>query len=219
VTELRRAAFFDMDRTLIRVNSAALFVRWQVRRGAARRRDLAHMLWWLTQYTFGKLDVETLAAQAALTMRGRDEAAFRTVMRDWIESEVLPHIAARARAEVARRRREGYECVVLTSSTPYAAEPLAEQLAIEHVLASRLTVEDGQFTGAYVAPLCYGPGKVVLAEAWARTHGVALTDSAFYTDSISDLPMLERVGEPVAVNPDPRLWWAARRRGWRIEHW
>lgn len=216
---MRRAAFFDMDRTLIRVNSAALFVRWQVRRGEARRRDLAQMLWWLVQYTFGVLDAEALAREAARGMRGRDEARFVDEVRAWVESDVMPHIAERARAEVARRRRAGYECVVLTSSTPYSADPLARALEINHVLASRLEVAAGRFTGEYVTPLCYGVGKVVLAERWAREHDVDLGYSAFYTDSISDLPMLERVGEPVAVNPDPRLWWVARRRRWRLERW
>jgi phosphoserine phosphatase len=69
------------------------------------------------------------------------------------------------------------------------------------------------------APLCFGAGKVVHASAWARDHGVDLSASAFYTDSVSDLPMLERVGEPRVINPDLRLRRVARRRGWPIESW
>jgi phosphoserine phosphatase len=68
-------------------------------------------------------------------------------------------------------------------------------------------------------PLCFGAGKVVAAEAWAARHGVDLADTTFYTDSYTDLPMLERVGRPVAVNPDPRLARTARRRGWPILRW
>ena len=100
------------------------------------------------------------------------------------------------------------------------ADKLAEHFGIEHVLASAL-VEDaqGNFTGEPVRPLPYGPGKVLVARAWALAHDVDLEASAFFTDSVSDLPLLEAVAEPVAVNPDPRLWWAATRRGWRVVYW
>ena len=84
---------------------------------------------------------------------------------------------------------------------------------------TRLVVEGGRFTGEVVSPLAFGHGKVTLAEAWAREHGVDLAQSVFYSDSISDLPMLERVGRARVINPDPRLRWTARRRRWPIEHW
>lgn len=214
-----RAALFDMDRTLVRVNTAPLYVRWQFTRGEATRVDVARTLWWVAQYTFGVIDAETIAARAALAMRGRDEASFRKAVRDWVHEQVLPHVGPAARAEVERRRAEGYECAILTSSTIYAAEPVAEALGIEHVIASRLEVVNGSFTGYHLAPLCYGRGKVLAAERWAAARGIDLARSLFYSDSISDLPMLERVGDPVVVNPDPRLWWTARRRGWRVERW
>ena len=67
--------------------------------------------------------------------------------------------------------------------------------------------------------LCYGPHKVRFAERWAEEHGVDLAHSAFYTDSVSDLPMLQRVGEARVINPDPRLRVLARRHGWRVETW
>ena len=99
------------------------------------------------------------------------------------------------------------------------AEPLAATLGLDAVLCSRLEVEAGRFTGRIVEPLCFGRGKVSWAERWAASLGVDLAASAFYTDSFNDLPMLERVGHPVAVNPDLRLARHARRRGWRISLW
>lgn len=215
----RPAAFFDLDRTLVRVNSAALYVRWQVRTGQAPRVELARMAVWLTQYALGLLDAENLATRAARDLRGQDEGEFARRVRAWAVDELLPQVSTTARRTVARHTAENVLCAILTSSTPYSTLPVAEDLGIEHVLSSRLVVADGAFTGAFVRPLCYGPGKVSLAEAWAREHDVDLNRSTFYTDSISDLPMLERVGVPIAVNPDPRLRWAARRRGWRTEQW
>ena len=84
-------------------------------------------------------------------------------------------------------------------------------------VCTHLVSEDGRLTGEVMPPVCYGPGKVVWGERFAAEHGVDLSASYFYTDSISDLPLLERVGQPVAVNPDPRLRRLARKRGWPIE--
>ena len=96
---------------------------------------------------------------------------------------------------------------------------MAKQVGIEHVLCTQLEVESGQLTGRLAAPLCYGRGKVDCALDWAKPRGVELTESIFYTDSVTDLPMLEEVGEPRVINPDPRLERVARQRGWSIETW
>ncbi|MBX3251328.1 MAG: HAD-IB family phosphatase, partial [Myxococcales bacterium] len=143
---------------------------------------------------------------------------FAAELEQWFAQRVRHHVSEDARREVERRRAQGYVPVILTASTPYAAAPLARDLAIEHVLSTELEVERGQFTGR-CRTLAYGQGKVHLAEAWAERHGVDLDTSVFYTDSVSDLPMLRRVGERRVVNPDPRLAWRARREGWPIERW
>lgn len=215
----RRAALFDLDRTLVSVNTAALYVRWQVRTGEARKRDFAKTLYWLGQYTLGVIDAETIIRDAARGMEGRDVAAFERRLREWVDAEVVPHVSEAARREVALRTQAGDLCAVLTSSTTYSAVPLAENVGIAHVLATRLDERDGRFTGRLLDPLCYGEGKVAIAERWAREQDVDLRASVFYTDSISDRPMLERVGEPVVINPDPRLRLLAWRKGWRVESW
>jgi phosphoserine phosphatase len=92
-------------------------------------------------------------------------------------------------------------------------------LHIPHVLASDLEVKNGVFTGSPSLPLCYGEGKVTRATALLSQAGIHLQECVFYSDSVTDLPLLEAVGEPVAINPDPALKRVARRRGWRIEHW
>ncbi|HMI93633.1 MAG TPA: HAD family phosphatase, partial [Polyangiales bacterium] len=108
---------------------------------------------------------------------------------------------------------------IVTGATRYAARPLADELGIEHVIATELEVADGLFTGKVMRPMSYGTGKVVLTERLASEHGLSLDDATFYSDSITDLPLLERVGKPVAINPDARLRRVARKRGWRIERW
>jgi HAD superfamily hydrolase (TIGR01490 family) len=171
------------------------------------------------QYTLGIVDAEAVSRFAARTLTGIEEATFAEECRGWFREDVLPRVAARARAEVDAKKHEGYVLAILSGSSPYAAEPLAAELGIPHVLCTRLQITGGRFTGEVVAPLAFGEGKVTLASAWARAHGIDLRRSVFYTDSISDLPMLEQVGQARVVNPDPRLRWTARRRGWPIERW
>lgn len=216
---MSRACFFDLDRTFVRVNTARLYARWQYRVGMARRRDLARVTWWVLRYSLGNLDAEAVARRLVREMAGRDEGDFARAVDGWVEAEVLPQVAPDAMRELARRKAEGYHCALLTATSSYAAESLARRVGIDHVLASRFAVADGRFTGDIIEPFCYGEGKVRAVEAWVRERAVDLAESAFFTDSASDLPMLERVGEPVAVNPDPRLRWQARRRGWPVRWW
>jgi HAD superfamily hydrolase (TIGR01490 family) len=214
-----RAAFFDLDKTLVRVNTGPLYVRWRMRQRQMGLGDLVRVSWWSLQYTLGVLDAEAVSRAAAATLEGIDEATFRAECEAWVRAEVMPHVSAEARAALARRRAEGYECALLTSTSPYVAEPVAEALEVAHVLCSRVEVRDGRFTGRVLPPLCYGPGKVERARRWAEAHGADLSRSVFYTDSVTDLPMLEAVGEPRVINPDPRLERVARRRGWAVESW
>lgn len=213
-----RAAFFDMDRTLVRVNTGRLYVRWRFARKEASWREVARATRWLAQYALGVVDPAEITEKALSTLAGVDEAEFARDLEGWYHEHVRPYVSDDARREVNLRRAEGYRLVVLTASTPYAAAPLARELGIDVVLASELEVVEGRFTGR-CSRLAYGHGKVTLAEAWARDEGVDLERSVFYTDSVSDLPMLERVGERRVINPDVRLAWRARRSGWPIAHW
>ena len=119
-------------------------------------------------------------------------------------------------ARVAAHRRAGHVVALLTSATRYLAEPLGADLGIDHLLVTQLVVREGRFTGEVVQPVCYGRGKVYWAERFAAEHGVDLDQSYFYTDSITDLPVLDRVGHPRVVHPDPRLRRLAQQRGWQV---
>lgn len=215
----RPAALFDMDRTLVRVNTGQRFVKFQRSQGKASAADVVNASWVLFRYVFGVLDMEELAKTAAASQAGLHEQEFRDRVRAWVQQDVFPHISRAARDAVAHAKQQGRPCAILTTATSYVAGPVAEELGIEHVLATRVEVANGLFTGRLVPPLCYGANKIVVAETWAQQHGVDLGGSSFFSDSISDLPMLERVGEPHVVNPDPRLRWVARRRGWPVHTW
>lgn len=215
-----RAALFDMDRTLVRKETASLYVRYQRDIGEAGNRDMARVLFWVFQYTLGVIDAPSVAAKALRSLRGTPELVLSARCDDWFRSYVEPHVCDLGRQTVEAHRRDGDVLAIVTGASPYAARPLARTLGIQHVVASELEVDDaGLFTGKFAPPLCYGEGKIVRAERLSRELGFRLADAVFYSDSYTDLPLLEAVGEPVVINPDPRLSRHAKRRGWRIERW
>jgi HAD superfamily hydrolase (TIGR01490 family) len=213
------AAFFDMDRTLVRCNTGTLWIRYQRARGEMSRLRALRALGWIARYKLSVLDMEAVTALVTAEMAGVVEEELAAKCLSFTREQVLHQVPAEAHAALAGHRRRGHLVAILSSSSPYIAEPVAHHLGIEHVLCTRLCVRDGRFAGQHVRPACYGQGKVVWAERFARAQAIDLAASYFYTDSYSDLPMLERVGERRVVNPDRRLLRHARRLGWSIERW
>ena len=215
---MKPAAFFDMDRTLLRCNSGSMYISWLRKRGEISRYRQLRALGWLVRYKLAILDMESVTARVIAEMKGDDEGEMREKCLQFTEL-VLEHVAPLAREALDRHRRDGHVVAILSSSTPYVTEPIARHLGIEHVLCTRLGVAGGKFDGTHVRPVCYGTGKVHWAEEFARRHDIDLAQSFFYTDSYSDLPMLERVGVAKVINPDTRLKRHAQRVGWSVEEW
>jgi HAD superfamily hydrolase (TIGR01490 family) len=214
-----RAALFDMDRTLVRRETASLYVRYQRDRGQATWRDMVRVTWWVAQYTAGVIDAPEVASRALRVLAGVEETVLAARCDDWFRQYVEPHVCDLGRAAVARHFARGDVVAIVTSAAAYTARPLARLLGIEHIVTSELEVDEGRFTGRIVPPLCYAYGKIERASRLAQQLGFRLDESTFYTDSFTDLPLLELVREPIAVNPDLRLRRVAKRRGWRIERW
>jgi HAD superfamily hydrolase (TIGR01490 family) len=214
-----QAALFDVDKTLVTANTARLYVQWRMGRREAGFSEYWLMTRTLVRYAIGSLDAEDAARAGFRTIIGYSESRMREECLDWYKDVVRPRISAHGRREVERLSRAGMVCAILTSATPYVAEPLAAELGIPHVICTRPEVVNGLFTGGWEPPLCYGQGKVRRAETWARDLGIDLREATFYSDSITDLPMLEAVGHPRVVNPDFRLRLLARQRGYPVEAW
>lgn len=218
MTTRRRAAFFDMDRTVLRIDSGTSWMRFLYRRGEISRFEMARVLYWGMLYRAAVLDMETLARRLVADLAGDPEDDLIAKSKIWHASDVAHQVSPSARRALDTHRRQGDLVVLLTASTQYAAHTVSRSLGIEHTLCSLLEVENGMFTGR-LARFCYGRHKVGIAEAFAAEHGIDLARSFFYSDSYNDLPMLQRVGVPVAVNPDGRLRHHARRQGWQMERW
>jgi HAD superfamily hydrolase (TIGR01490 family) len=218
MTALKRAAFFDLDRTVLRIDTGTSWMRFLYGRGEISTVAMARVLYWNLLYRTAVLDMEAVARRLVADIAGDREAELIAKSRAWHSRHVAHEVAPAARPALELHRQRGDTIVLLTGSTQYAAEAVGRGLAIEHTLCSRLAVRDGVFTGR-LDQFCFGPHKVTVAERFASEHGIDLGNSFFYSDSYNDLPMLHRVGVPVAVNPDGRLRRHARRAGWRIERW
>ncbi len=215
-----RAALFDLDRTLVRKETASLYVKYQRELGEATARDALQVLYWVLQYTAGVIDAPEVAARALLRLRGTPEIVLASRCDDWYRSHVERHVCDEARRAVELHRARGDVLAVVTGASLYATRPVARALGIPHLVTSELEVDDeGRFTGRFVPPLCYAEGKITRIRSLSREQGFSLSEATFYSDSYTDLPLLERVAEPVCVNPDFRLRRVARARGWRIARW
>jgi HAD superfamily hydrolase (TIGR01490 family) len=212
------AAFFDMDNTLLTVDTGLSWTRFLYKRGELSTSMVAKALYWSTLYKLAVLDMETVFTKLCLDLRGDSEAEMIAKCAIWYPQHVAPFVAPAARVAVEHHRAQGHVVVLATGSTIYAAGPVAAGIGIEHVLSTELEVEDGTFTGRPRA-LCFGHHKVKLAEQWATSQGIDLGSSYFYSDSYNDVPMLERVGHAIAINPDARLARLAKQRGWPMMRW
>jgi len=213
---VRAAAFFDVDKTILAENSGTLFLRARWDRGEVSLGMLASSLGSYLRYKLNLLDVERWTRATMVEFRGQSERALERETAIWFEDYVKPTIYPEAERLVREHDAAGHLVALVSGTTKFVIRPLADHLGVRHVMHTHLEVRDGHFTGRVVDPICFGEGKIFWLQQLIEREGIELARSWFYTDSITDLPLLELVGHPVAVNPDPLLYLEARRRSWSI---
>ncbi len=209
-------AMFDFDGTLIAGYSATVFIREQLRRGDLSARDFVELMSAMINFGLGNLGFSGMMLINAQFMRGISEQSYMDIGEELYQNHIARLIYPESRALVNAHIAKGHTVAVISSATLYQVEPAARDMGIEHVLCSRLEVENGEFTGGVVRPTCFGQGKVDAAEKLARENGVNLNASFFYSDSQDDLELLDRVGRPQPLNPSKKLTKIARERGWPV---
>jgi putative phosphoserine phosphatase/1-acylglycerol-3-phosphate O-acyltransferase len=211
------AAFFDMDNTILRGSSGRLYLKYLRQKGLLSWWRWLIITWQVGLYVVGATDLPHLMARLMTQVTGSEEAEAWRISHAWFREMLRDYIADAARESIARHLSQGHHVVIVSASTPYAVAPVARDLGLDSAyLATRLEVADGRFTGRVLSPACYGPGKLTVTRQYAAERGLDLARSYFYTDSHHDLPLLEAVGQPVAVNPGRRLARIAARRGWPV---
>jgi len=214
----RGAAFFDLDRTLIAGSSVFTFATVAWRNKVITTRDLF------------KDATNAIAFRLAGASDGKSEAVRDRILSAveglnqadllGFNEEIIPRVLERVRPEarglVDMHHEAGRDCFIISASPEELVEPLSRALGMQGGIGTRSEVADGVYTGRLAGPFCYGEGKAEIIQRIAEARGYDLRLCYGYSDSASDLPMLELVGHAVAVNPDGALQSVARQRGWPV---
>jgi HAD superfamily hydrolase (TIGR01490 family) len=214
----RVAAFFDLDKTIIASSSTLAFSRpfYQgglINRRAALRSAYARLMF--VQHGTDADQVERLRAHLTSLCQGWDVAQVRSIVDETLHDIVDPLIFAEAAELIREHREQGHDVVVVSASGEEMVAPIAELVGATHCAATRMAVADGRYTGE-IDFYCYGDQKAEAMRELAAANGYDLAECHAYSDSITDLPMLEAVGHPSAVNPNRALRKVAIQRGWPV---
>lgn len=212
-------AVFDLDKTIIDTSASMAYRKPLADRGLISTADMLRMLMMLGNYMISGHDdnsLNTTRDTLVAMVRGRSSDDLADVAHGALQDVIVPVIYAEARDLIARHHELGHKVAIITASARVLVSPIADELGADHLIATELAVDDdGLFTGE-VPFFCKGPAKVEGLRDLSEADGYDLDASYAYTDSATDLPLLEAVGHPTAVNPDRALRREATTRDWPI---
>lgn len=213
-------AIFDLDETLIHGDCASLWaqhmadIQWVDGESfLAREQEL------MALYSQGKLAMEDYMAYTLSPLVGRTPEEVEFIVGPFVEDLIEPIIYSDAMRCLAAHRAAGDRLLIISASAHFLVSAIAERLGIEEVLAIDCELQHGCYSGKTSGVLTYREGKVTRLQAWLEAEGETLDGAHFYSDSRNDLPLLQRVPHPHAVNPDAVLREYAERAGWDILSW
>ena len=209
---------FDLDNTLLAGDSDYEWGQFLVDRGVLAREEYeAQNAAFFEQYKDGTLDIHEYLGFALRPLAAHAPAELEKWHAEFMQLRILPMITPAARALVKRHAAE--LCAIVTATNSFITAPIAREFGVPHLVATEPEKRDGRFTGRVSGTPCFREGKIERLREWLSVLGHRLADfeeSTFYSDSQNDLPLLERVSRPVAVDPDEALATEARRRGWAV---
>ena len=216
---IRTAAFFDLDKTVLAKSSTLAFSKPFFSQGLINRRAVlkssyAQFLFLMSGADHDQMD--RMRSYITNMCAGWDVEQVKSIVGETLHDIVDPLVYAEAAVLIADHKRCGRDVVVVSASGEEIVAPIARALGATHAMATRMVVEDGKYTGD-IEFYCYGDGKAEAIRALAAREGYALEHCYAYSDSITDLPMLESVGRPTVVNPDRALRKEAASRDWPVK--
>lgn len=216
-----KLALFDLDETLISGDCSSLWSAYMVANGwvadeqAFLQQDAALM----QQYAVGQMDMQEYMRCTLVPLSGRSQRDVAAMVANYIQDVIAPRVYTQARECLAAHRAQGDRTVIISASGEHLVQPIARFLGVDETLAIGVEMQDGRFTGATRGTMTYREGKVSRLLELINQDASLLQSASFYSDSHNDLPLLTRVGQPVAVNPDAILLQHARQAGWPVYAW
>ncbi|OQX13767.1 MAG: phosphoserine phosphatase [Thiothrix lacustris] len=210
-------ALFDLDNTLLNGDSDYAWGQYLVSKGLVEREhyETANQYFY-DQYKQGVLDIHEFAAFSFKPLSERSMAELAVLHREFMASTVQPMITDAAQQLVEHHRRQGHTLVVITATNSFITRPIVAAFGITHLLATEPKIVNERYTREIVGVPCFQAGKVTRLQHWLENREETLAGSYFYSDSRNDLPLLEMVDNPVAVDPDDTLRNIALEKGWPI---
>jgi len=210
-------AIFDLDNTLLSIDSDHAWGEFLVEQGAvdpvayreANERFLA-------DYNAGTLDMAAFLEMALKPLAENTPEQLAAWHQQFMASKIEPHILPKAEELLARHRTKGDTLLIITATNRFITGPIAERLGVDNLIAVEPEMVDGRYTGRVDGVPSYREGKVIRLQAWLEAQDLTMDGAWFYSDSHNDLPLLEKVDHPVAVDPDDTLRKVAEERHWRI---
>jgi HAD superfamily hydrolase (TIGR01490 family) len=212
-----RLALFDLDNTLLAGDSDHSWGEFLCETGRVdaveyRARNDA----FYADYCAGKLDVVAYQSFTQAILARTEAAELARWQAEFMAGVIEPIILAKGEALLREHREAGDKLVIITATNRFITAPIAARLGVETLLATECGMENGRYTGHVAGVPCYQAGKVVRLNEWLAETGLSLEGAYFYSDSRNDLPLLEAVANPVAVDPDDTLRAIAGERGWPV---
>jgi HAD superfamily hydrolase (TIGR01490 family) len=220
VTDSIELALFDLDNTLLAGDSDDAWAHFLIEQGVLGRAQYeTRNDEFFRQYKAGTLDIHEFLAFQLAPLAAHSRVQLDRWHAQFMDEKIRPMIGAAARGLVEHHRSAGSLCAIVTATNSFVTGPIAREFGISHLIATEPAQVDGRFTGGVAGLPCFQSGKVTRVDEWLARAGYTLASFAatwFYSDSANDLPLLERVSNPVAVDPDDRLRDVATARGWTI---
>ncbi|MCW5201798.1 HAD family hydrolase [Desulfobulbus sp. US4] len=208
-------SLFDLDNTLLAGDSDYEWGRFLVKKGLVDEAYYeAENNRFYEQYKQGTLDIYEFCAFSFQPLATRSMEELQRLHAEFMQDVIQPMIGEKARTLVNKHKEQGDTVIVITATNSFITGPIVRAFGIEHLLATEPKVVNDRYTTEIDGIPCFHEGKVQRLENWLAEKKMSLQGSCFYSDSINDLPLLEKVDTPVAVDPDKKLAALARQKGW-----
>ncbi len=210
-------ALFDLDNTLLAGDSDYLWGCFLSDKGLVDKAlyEQANLKFY-EQYKQGTLDIHEFLNFALKPLAENDFKLLQAFHTEFMTTSIRPIMTKMGQGKINQHCKQGDTVVIITATNSFVTAPIANAFGVEHLIATELEIIDGQYTGNVSGTACFQQGKITKLKQWMQASNYNLDGSYFYSDSHNDLPLLEQVTHPIAVDPDDQLRAIAQLRGWEI---